>query len=121
VFSKNKRVCPNRSNKTTTTNNTTSSNANNHPFYSKKVGSIKPKMSNLFELLVGSIADILRKYEILSNIISEYNGKVHGSQLHIVAANNSIKSLIVYYEIPEGQRDEVKQRLKNYILTVNSS
>jgi hypothetical protein len=38
VFSKKKHVCPNRSNKTTITNNNTSSNANNSPFYSKKVG-----------------------------------------------------------------------------------
>ena len=36
------------------------------------------KMSNSFELLQGSIADIQKKYENLSDIVSEYNGKVHG-------------------------------------------
>ena len=41
--------------------------------------------------------------------MTEYNGKVHGSQSHILQ-NNSM-SLIVYYEIPaEGnKRDEVRQ------------
>ncbi len=67
-------------------------------------------MSNSFELLTGSIQDIQKKYEILSDIVTEYNGKVHGSQSHIVA-NNSM-SLIVYYEVPaEGnKREEVKQK-----------
>jgi hypothetical protein len=27
---------------------------------------------------------------------------------------------MVYYEVPQGKREEVKQRLKNYVLTVNS-
>jgi hypothetical protein len=42
-------------------------------------------MSNSLELLTGSIAEIQKKYEILSDIVSEYNDKVHGSQSHIVA------------------------------------
>ena len=38
-------------------------------------------MSNSFELLQGPIEIIQKKYEILSDIvITEYNGKVHGSQ-----------------------------------------
>jgi hypothetical protein len=37
-------------------------------------------MSNSFELLQGPIAEIQKKYEILSDIITEHNGKVHGSQ-----------------------------------------
>jgi hypothetical protein len=40
----------------------------------------KPKMSNSLEILQDPISDIQKKYEILSNIVSEYNGKVHGSQ-----------------------------------------
>ncbi len=55
------------------------------------------KMSNSFELLRGPIETIQQKYEILSDIVTEYNGKVHGSQSHIIS-NNSI-SLIVYYEV----------------------
>ena len=54
-------------------------------------------MSNSLELLTGPIVDIQRKYEILSDIVSEYNGKVHGSQSHIMQNNNI--SLIVYYEV----------------------
>jgi hypothetical protein len=29
--------------------------------------------------------------------------------------------LLVYFEVPEGKREEVKHRFENYILTVNSS
>ena len=63
-----------------------------------------------FELLTGPINDIQKKYEILSDIVTEYNGKVHRSQSHIVANNNM--SLIVYYEVPaEGnKREEVRQK-----------
>ena len=71
-------------------------------------------MSNSFELLTGPIETVQQRYEILSDIVSEYNGKVHGSQSHIVTANNNTISLIVYYEGPEGQRDKVKQKFSNY-------
>ncbi|HEY5737382.1 MAG TPA: hypothetical protein VIS28_03810 [Nitrososphaeraceae archaeon] len=46
--------------------------------------------------------------------MSEYNGKVHGSQSHIVP--NNIQ-LIVYYEIPLGQRDEVKRKFDQFVTT----
>ena len=72
-------------------------------------------MSNSLELLTGPIDTIQKKYEVLSDIVSEHNGKVHGSQSHNVA-NNSMQ-LIVYYEVPLGQRDEVKQKLN--IITKN--
>ena len=76
-------------------------------------------MSNSFELLTGPIQDIKRKYEILSDFeIVEHNGKVHGSQSHIVANNNSMQ-LIVYYEVPLGMRDEVKRKFDN--MTRNQS
>jgi hypothetical protein len=73
VFSKKKHVCPNRSNKTTTTNNNTNnaSNVNRPSFYSKKPWINKQKMSNSLELLQGSISEIQKKYEILSDIVSE--------------------------------------------------
>jgi hypothetical protein len=51
-----------------------------------------------------------KKYEILSDIVSAAaNGKIHGSQSHILAGNNSTLSLIVYYEVPtEGKRERSK-------------
>lgn len=70
-------------------------------------------MSNSFELLTGSIKDIQKQYEILSDIISKVNGKVHGSQSHIMQDNNI--SLIVYYEVPEGQREMARQKFNNII------
>jgi hypothetical protein len=57
-------------------------------------------MSNSFELLTGPIDTIQKKYEILSEIVTEHNGKVHGSQSHIVGGSGNIISLVVYYEVP---------------------
>ena len=79
----------------------------------------KPKMSNSFELLQGPIADIQKKYEILSDIVTEYNGKVHGSQRDRDPKTGLI-DLLVYYEVPLGQRDEVKRKFENYVLIAMS-
>jgi hypothetical protein len=71
-------------------------------------------MSNSLELLTGPISEIQKKYEILSDIvITEYQGKVHGSQSHI---NNNIISLVVYFEVPEGKRDEVKKKFNSHFV-----
>jgi hypothetical protein len=88
-------------------------------YYSKKSWSThpKPKMSNSFELLTGPIETIQKKYEILSDlVIVEHGGKVHGSQSHNVT-NNSMQ-LIVYYEVPLGQREEVKRKFIDFILSI---
>ena len=80
VFTKKKHICPNRTNNgksvTPTTNRTVTTTKPN--YYNKFAKQPKPKMSNSFELLTGPIADIQKKYEILSGIVTEYNGKVHG-------------------------------------------
>jgi len=69
-------------------------------------------MSNSFELLTGPVDTIQKKYEILSDIvITEYNGKVHGSQRDRDPKTGLI-ALLVYYEVPEGKREEVKQKSK---------
>ncbi|HSF51156.1 MAG TPA: hypothetical protein VLA74_10390 [Nitrososphaeraceae archaeon] len=99
VFSGKRHSCPNRSTKkksvitqTTTTNNKPKYyNANSRSFTTSVP---KPKMSNSLELLQGPIVDIQRKYEILSDIVSEANGKVHGSQSHIVTAANNNSTII---------------------------
>ena len=114
VFSGNRHQCPNRSKSVTSTNNTKVTTTNKPSYYNKFAKQLKPKMSNSLELLQGPIAYVQSKYEILSDIVSEANGKVHGSQSHIVTAANSI-SLIVYYEVPEGQRDTIKHKFSNYI------
>ena len=78
----------------------------------------KPKMSNSFELLTGPIvADIQNKYEILSDIVTEYNGKVHGSQRDRDPKTGLI-DLLVYYEVPEGKREEVKQKFNNLVRNI---
>lgn len=53
---------------------------------------------------------LLLPHGIYQIIVIEYNGKVHGSQSHIVSTN--VISLIVYYEIHEGKREEVKQKIQ---------
>jgi hypothetical protein len=100
VFTKKKHICPNRVTKQSiTTNNNmsavvgstgTAATTNTKPtHYSKKPRNAqpKPKMSNSFELLTGPIDTIQKKYEVLSDIVSEHNGKVHGSQSHNVTNN----------------------------------
>lgn len=90
VFTKKKHICPNRvsNNKPTTTTAAATAAANKPTYYSnsKKPWSNipKPKMSNSFELLTGAIETIQKKYEILSDIVTEYNGKVHGSQSTVI-------------------------------------
>jgi hypothetical protein len=123
VFTKKRHLCPNRVNKLPSVRNNTSATvgatttSNTKPtYYSKKPWNTqpKPKMSNSFELLTGPIDTIQKKYEILSDlVIVEHGGKVNGSQTHNVT-NNSMQ-LIVYYEVPLGQRDEVKQKFDNMI------
>ena len=112
VFTKKKHFCHNRVNKPPVTNTT----SNKPTYYNKKPWSTtpKPKMSNSFELLTGLIEILQKEYEILSDLVTEYNGKVHGSQSHIIAINNM--QLVVYYEVPLGQRDEVKQKFSNFII-----
>ena len=74
-------------------------------------------MSNSFELLQGLIAEIQHKYEILSGIvIVEYNGRIHGSQKDRDPKTGLI-DLLVYYEVPLGQREEVKRKFNNFIIT----
>ena len=118
VFTKKKHICPNRFNKSVT--NTT---ATTKPTYYKKPWNSqpKPKMSNSFELLQGSIAEIQKKYEVLSDIvIVEYGGKIHGSQR---GADRDPKTglidLLVYYEVPLGERKEVKKKFNNFLTARN--
>ena len=126
VFTKKKHICPNGGNKSS--GNTTITTAEGGitpasgspklryynpsakkrtPYASSFAGQSKPKMSNSFELLTGPIDMIQKKYEVLSDIVLEHNGKVHGSQSHNVT-NNSMQ-LIVYYEVPLGERRSKKE------------
>jgi hypothetical protein len=59
--------------------------------------------------LQGSSTEIQKKYEILSDIVTEYGGRVHGSQRNRDPKTRLI-DLLVYYEIPVGNREVVKQR-----------
>jgi hypothetical protein len=127
VFSQKRHICPNilknNNNKPIipTTASTTTSNTK-PTYYSKKPWNrqqSKPQMSNSFEYLQGSIAEIQKKYEILSDIGTEYNGKVHGSQRDRDPKTGLI-DLLVYYEVPSGHREEVKRKFENYVFIAMS-
>jgi hypothetical protein len=74
-------------------------------------------MSNSFEYLQDSIAEIQKKYETLSDIVSEYGGKLHGSQRDRDPKTGLI-DLLVYYKVPDGKRDEVKSKFSKYISSI---
>ena len=91
VFAKKKLVCPNRSNSSVVP----STNAYKSIYYNNKKSfsstkEPKPKMSNSFELLQGSIKDIQKQYETLSDIVTEYGGKV-------IALNLTLLPQIILY------------------------
>jgi hypothetical protein len=116
VLAQKKHVCPNRvsTNKPTSTTST---------YYNKKPWSPKPKMSNSFELLQGSILQVQKQYEVLSDIVIDTGGKVHGSQRDR-DTRTGLLDLLVYYEVPEGKRDEVKRKfefIRNKSSTSNSA
>ena len=122
VFTKKKHICPNRSNKSSVTNTSSTTGVpttstkptyyNKRPWTSQQQP--KPKMSNSLELLTGPIETIQKKYEILSDIVTEYNGKVHGSQRDR-DPKTGLLDLVVYYEVPLGMRDEVKRKFENLV------
>jgi hypothetical protein len=121
-----KHICPNRVDKSSVTNANTSAtgvgvSAIKPTYYNKKTWSTQPKskISNSFEYLQGRIETIQKKYEILSDLVTEYNGKVHGSQRDRDPKTGLI-DLLVYYEVPLGQRDEVKRKFENYVLIAMS-
>ena len=122
VFTRKKHICPNRVNNkpSSVTNANTSATgvgvSTKPTYYNKKpwISQPKPKMSNSLELLQGPIAEIQKKYEILSDIVSEYNGKVHGSQRDR-DPKTGLLDLLVYYEVPVGNREEVKRKYQNSI------
>lgn len=127
VSTKKKHSCPNRSGNGhkpvgTSINNINSSKSahynNNHVndydsknnYNSKKSwpnSNNKQPMDNSLKILQGSTNTIIRQYEVLTDLIKEFKGKTHGSQSHNLP-NNSLQ-IVVYYEVPEGKRDDIKR------------
>jgi hypothetical protein len=99
VLTKKRHICANIVSNKNKTSITPPSNAPKPYYYNSTKKALfssanpKPKMSNSFELLQGPIETIQKKYEVLLDIVSEYNGKVHGSQSHMI-------SNIIYAPIP---------------------
>ena len=127
LYSRKKHICPNRTTTKKPSVITSPSNAAKPIYYNKKgsttqaTTATKPKMDNAFEFLTGTPESVKKQYEYLSDFVRDSGGKVHGSQSHFIDADNNMY-LIVYYEVPtdKGQREEVKQKFENYVLTVLS-
>ena len=120
LYSKKKHICPNIPTYTRKPADIPPTTVTKPTYYNKEFSisneattatRIKSKMDNSFEFLQGSPDTIKKQYEFLSDIISDCNGKVHGSQSHI--SNNGMY-LIVYYEVPEGQREDVNKKIDNF-------
>ena len=71
-------------------------------------------MSNSF---TGSIDTIQKKYETLSDIVIEYHGKVHRSQRDRDPMTG-VLDLLVYYEVPLGQREQAKRKFNDFVLSI---
>jgi hypothetical protein len=119
VFTK-KHICPNRVKKQGTSNTSATAGVSSKPiYYNKKPWSTTPKQktSNSVELLTGPIDAIQKKYETLSDIVSEYNGKVHGSQRDR-DPKRGLLDLLVYYEVPLGKGKKSKENSQTFFLRV---
>ena len=51
--------------------------------------------------------------------MTEYNGKVHGSQRGQDPKTGQLTDLLVYYEVLEGNREEVKKKFNSIIRNNN--
>ena len=71
VFSKQKHFCKNNLNLISTTRSV----ENKPTYYNRFTKQPKPKISNSIEFLSGPISEVQKKNEILSDIVTEYNGK----------------------------------------------
>jgi hypothetical protein len=70
-------------------------------------------VDNPLEILQGTSTDtITKQHGVLADLIKEYNDKTWFS-IHILA-NNFIQ-IIVYYEIPEAKRDEIKEKFDGFV------
>lgn len=118
VLTKKRHICPNIVSNKNKTSITPPSNAPKPYYYnSTKKASFSAsnqisKMSNSLELLQGPVHMIQKKYEILSDIVIEYNAKVDGSQRDRDPKTGFI-DLLIYYEVPIVQREEVKHKFDN--------
>jgi hypothetical protein len=50
-------------------------------------------------------------------VITEHNGKVHGSQRDR-DPKTDLLDLLEYYEVPLGQREEVKRKVNDFVLYI---
>ena len=69
-------------------------------------------MSNTFELLTGPIETVQKNYEVLSDIVTEYNSQVQGSQRDR-DPKTGLLDLLVYYELSVVNREEIKRKYQN--------
>lgn len=96
------------------TNNYNSKNNYNYKKSWSNSNNNKQPMDNSVEILQGSVDTIVQHYEALTDLIKEFKGKTHGSQSQSLQ-NNYLK-IVVYYEVPEGKRSEIKRMFQTFTL-----
>ena len=119
VLTKKRHICPNIVSNKNKTSITPPSNAPKPYYYnSTKKASFssanpKPKMSNSFELLTGPIDTIQKSMK--SYLILFQSKMVRSMVLNPISLQIICMKLIVYYEVPLGQREEVKRKFENFV------
>lgn len=123
-FYKKKHICPNPGQKSETTTitrlplTTPKTHYNSLTAITKRIlfssfPSQQLKSSNLFELLITSLkANIQNRMRCSLISLTEHGEIVHGSQKDSDSKTRMI-DLLIYYEVPQDQREEVKQKFDN--------
>jgi hypothetical protein len=128
VFTKKKHICPNRSNGKPITNNNTAVPAAKPIIIINLQNNQNPKCpipSNCLQDQLQIFKRNTRYCQILflkqmvkfmahKEIGIQANGKVHGSQRDR-DPKTGLLDLLVYFEVPDGKREECKQRFNNII------
>jgi hypothetical protein len=142
----NRHLCQNPNSNRSNTQTTTTTNQPRPTYYNAGTGkplttqqTNKQQHSNSIQILKGTEEQVQKQYETLADILSEVNGRIHGSQSHYlttggIVTNNRVKDVdgyyretatnelrvVVYYEVPgtAEQREEIKQKF-NLILRTN--
>lgn len=102
-------ICPNWKKPNTNTNtNTSYSGGYNRGSYKKEFKPKEPVECSVVVCTGGS------EYEKLSDLITEANGRIHGTQ-HNYDSEEGTYDFIVYFEVPVGKRSELTDRFYNWV------
>lgn len=73
----------------------------------------KTAADNSFTYITGTIRDLQLQYEIISSLVQEAGGKIHGSQRGTDEEGKI--DLLVYWEVPKGYKGNVNESFKQKV------